>query len=256
VIAEFLEYRSWIGWVPIFALLAIPILLWRVLPLGLALLGAFVGLLAVFVAPPLGRDAEQFGPNLALGLVVGAVVGAVWGALFRVFRPSEHPRDAPATVVGWAVGLGVIGATFGGFVPGLRGGGAPDFNVEVLRTVAIGGGIGWSLGAIIGWWFGRSAPVPETWQRWWLAIGAAGIALFGAGIVASIPAHEFGPSIDEMSRWDRQQLPVIAAMYCIDTTIAVVTLVAVAVRGTGTGSIPCGRSRVGRRRVIDRALRA
>jgi hypothetical protein len=249
MIAEFASYRSWIAWVPIVAMLAIPLLLWRVLPLGLAILGAFVGFVLTLLEPPLGRDAEQFGPNLAVGLVGGAIVGAVVGGLIRILRPPDRPRDASAAVVGWAVGLGVIGALVGGFAPNFRGG-SPDLNVEVLGSVAVGGGVGWSVGAIVGRWFARSAPPPGAGQRWLLAIGAAGIAIIGAGIVVSIPAHAFGPSIDEVSRFDRQQLPFIAALYCIDTTIAVLTLVAVAVRGIGVAgsseavtvqSLPGGR---------------
>lgn len=124
-------------------LLAIPLMFRQVLPLCLALLGAFVGLVVTSLAPPLGRNAEQLGPN-----------------------------------------------------------------IRVL-----------------------------------LAIAAAVIAVVGAGIVASIQARSFGPSIDYLTRRERQQLPFIAALYCIDTTIAVLTLVAVAVRGTGVArpsALPAG----------------
>jgi len=68
----------------------------------------------------------------------------------------------------------------------------------------------------------------------------------GAAIVASIQQRSFGPSIDGMSRWDRQHLALTAALYCLDTTIAVLTLVAVAVRGSGppaTSQIPAAQLR-------------
>jgi len=37
-----------------------------------------------------------------------------------------------------------------------------------------------------------------------------------------------------MTRLERHRLPLIAAIYCIDTTIAVLTLVAIAVRDWGS----------------------
>jgi hypothetical protein len=55
--------------------------------------------------------------------------------------------------------------------------------------------------------------------------------VFGAGIVAAIQARAFGPSIDWMSRAERDSLPLVAALYCIDVVLAVSTLAAVAARG-------------------------
>jgi hypothetical protein len=95
----------------------------------------------------------------------------------------------------------------------------------VLLTIAVGGGLGWSVGAAIGWRAARSAPPPARAQRWILAVAAASIAVFGAAIVASIQQRSFGPSIEDMTRLERHRLPLIAALYCIDTTIAVLTLV-------------------------------
>jgi len=65
-------------------------------------------------------------------------------------------------------------------------------------------------------------------------VAAARIAVFGAAIVASIQGRSFGPSIEDMTRLERHRLPLIAAIYCIDTTIAVLTLVAIAVRDRGS----------------------
>ncbi|MGZ8577486.1 MAG: hypothetical protein ACXWYH_11860 [Actinomycetota bacterium] len=56
------------------------------------------------------------------------------------------------------------------------------------------------------------------------------IVPLGAGVVMSIQARAFGPSIDELSRWDRSLLPFAEAAFAIDTALAVVTLIAVALR--------------------------
>ncbi len=230
MIAGFANYRSWIEWVPLVGLLAIPILFRRVLAVSLAMVGAFVGFVAILSTMPLGSDAEQLGANVALGLAGGAVVGAITGVGLDVLRPRSQPRDASVIVVGLAVGLGVLGALIGAFGPALLGA-APDLNVAVLGMVAVGGGIGWSIGAAIGWHLARSAPSPGRFQRWVLAVAAVSIALFGASIVAAIQARAFGPSIDEMTRAERDSLPFVAALYCIDVVLAVSTLVAVAARG-------------------------
>ena len=230
MIAEFASYRSWIAWVPLVAMLAIPLLFRRVLVVSCALVGAFVGLVVIIATMPLGSDAEQLGANTAAGLGGGAAVGASVGLVLGVFRRGSRPRDASVIVVGWALGLGVLGALIGGFGPSLFGG-SPDLSVFVLGTVAVGGGIGWGLGAAIGWRLARGAPSPERLQRWILAVAAVSIALFGAGIVATIQSHAFGPSIDEMTRAERNSLPLIAALYCIDVALAVSTLAAVATRG-------------------------
>jgi hypothetical protein len=206
------------------------------------MLGSFVGFVATSLVPPLGRNAEQLGANLTVGMVSGAIVGALVGVLIQTVRPPTRTRDASVTVVGWAIGLGLLGAIAGGFLPGLFDG-RPDLSVEVLRTIAVGGGLGWSVGALVGWRQAREAPAPGILQRWLLAVAAAAIAIVGAGIVASIQARAFGPSIDYLTRHDRLQLPLIAGLYCIDTAIAVGTLVAVAVRGRGSGrtsELPAG----------------
>jgi hypothetical protein len=180
------------------------------------------------------------GANVALGLVGGAALGAILGAAVGR-RRGTTPLDASLKVVGYAVGLGLIGALVGGFAPSVLARKPPDLDVAVILLVAVGGGLGWSIGAVIGWWSARSAPPPGRTQRWILSMAAAGIALLGAAIVASIQQRSFGPSIDGLSRWDRQHLSLTAALYCVDTSIVVLTLVAVAVRSSGppaTSQIP------------------
>jgi hypothetical protein len=199
MIAEFANYRSWIAWVPIVGLLAVPLLFRRVLAVSLAAVGALIG------------------------LAIGAA------------RSGPEPRDASVIVVGSAIGAGVVGTLIGGFGPALLAGAPPDLNVTVLATVAVGGGVGWATGASIGWRRARTAPAPGAVQRGVLVVAAVSIAIFGAVIVATIQGHRFGPSIDEMTRAERDSLPLIAAVYCIDVAIAVSTLVAVAARGTGAG---------------------
>ena len=241
MIAEFANCRSWIAWVPIVSPLAIPILFRRIPIVSLAMVGAFVGFVAISLTMPLGSNAEQLGANVALGLLGGAAFGAILGAAVGRGDRTTTPPDASVTVLGYAVGLGLLGALVAGFAPSILVGQAPDLDVAVILLVAIGGGLGWSIGAAIGWWAARSAPPPGRTQRWLLGVGAAGVALTGASVVASIQDRSFGPSIDEMSRWDRQHLALIAALYCIDTTIAALTLVAVAIRGSGqpaTAHIP------------------
>jgi hypothetical protein len=230
MIAEFLNYRSWIAWVPLVALLAIPLLFRRVFVISGALVGAFVGLVVITATMPLGSEAEQLGANTAAGLVGGAGVGALVGLVLGAFRRGSHPRDASVIVVGWALGLGALGALVDGFGPSLFRG-SPDLSVPVLGTIAVGGGIGWGIGTAIGWRMARSAPAPERRQRWILAVAAASIALFGAAIVATIQSRAFGPSIDEMTRAERNSLPLIASLYCVDVALAVSTLVAVAAGG-------------------------
>lgn len=229
MIAEFASYRSWIEWVPLVALLAIPLVLRRVPLVSGALIGAFVGYVVIMATMPLGSDADQLGSNLAAGLAGGALVGALVGLVLGVLRP-QPPRDASVTVVGCALGLGVLGALVGGFGPSLFGG-LPDLNVATLGTIAVGGGMGWALGAAIGWRMARGAPAPDRSQRWILAVAGVSIALFGASIVAGIQARSFGPPIDGMTRVERDSLPLVAALYCIDVVLAVSTLAAVAARG-------------------------
>jgi hypothetical protein len=143
------------------------------------------------------------------------------------------------------MGFGVLGAIIGGFAPSFLGG-SSGFSVTAIGTIAVGGGIGWLFGATIGWHLARNAPPPGRGQRWILCVAAAGIALFGASIVAAIQAQQFGPSIDRLTRAERGALPLIAALYCIDVAIAVSTLLAVAARGIVPIAPPTGAAALAR----------
>jgi hypothetical protein len=103
--------------------------------------------------------------------------------------------------------------------------------VAVVATVAIGGGIRWAIGAAYGWHRARNAPAPSTAQRWILSIAACSAALFVASIVASIASRSFGPSIDEITRAERDALPLVCALYCVDAALVVSTFAAAAARG-------------------------
>jgi len=231
--------------VPIVALLAIPLVFRRLLAVSLALVGAFLGFVTISLTMPLGRGANQLGPNVAAGLVGGAVVGALVGVVLDALRPRSEPRDASVAVVGCAMGFGVLGAIVGGFAPSLRGG-SPALSVAAIGTIAVGGGIGWLFGATIGWRLARHAPQPGRVQRWILCVAAMGIALFGASIVAAIQARQFGPSIDRITRAERGALPLVAALYCIDVAIAVSTVLAAAARGIVPMAPPTGAGAVAR----------
>jgi hypothetical protein len=238
MVAEFANYESWIAWVPFVALLAIPLVLRRNLPLSLALAGSFVGMIFGTLVPPLGRDAEQFGPNLAVGLVGGAVARALLGLVIQATR-TNAPRDGSSIVLGLAIVLGIVGAVIGGFWPSLVGG-SPDLTIETLFSIAIGGGLGWVVGTLVGWRSARDAPEPDAVQRSLLVVAAIAIAMMGAVIVVTILGRQFGPSIDELTRHERHQLPTLAALYMVDTAIAVLTVLVLAGRGwhTTAATIP------------------
>lgn len=236
MLAEFANYESWIAWVPIVGVLAIPLALRRVLPLSLALVGSFVGLVWVSIAPPLGRNAEQLGPELALGLGVGAAVGLLIGIVIQTSRTGSQ-RDASAIVLGWAIVLGTAGALIGGFGPSLIDG-PPDLEIGTLFWIAIAGGLGWIAGTVAGWRVAGSAPMPDALQRTLLVVVAIAIAMFGAMIVVSIVGRQFGPSIDTFSRHDRQHLPILAWLWGLDTAVATLTVLVLALRGSRLMAAP------------------
>jgi hypothetical protein len=198
----------------------------------LALVGSFVGMVFVTLTPPLGRGAEQLGANLAVGLASGAVAGALIGLLIQSVR-TVPPRDASTIVLGWAIALGIGGATIGGFGPSVFGG-PPDLNIDILFSIAIGGGLGWIVGTLVGWRRMPKAPMPDALQRSLLVIAAIAIVMMGAATVVTILGRQFGPSIDELTRHERHQLPTLAALYAGDTAIAVLTVLMLAVRGSRT----------------------
>ena len=230
MVEELLDWQDYVGWIVLIApTVAFSLVFWRVKAVRYAIVGTMAGLIFVSMTMPLGSDAEALGTNLGVGLVGGALLGAVIGALLD---PSEDrpPRDASVRTVRAAMLGGLAGALIGGFLPSILDASAPDLTVSIILAVAVGGGLGWALAAVVGWVSSRGAPAPSTGQRWIVAIAAASIVPLGIGIVMSIEARAFGPSIDELSRSDRTLLPFAEAAFAIDTVLAVFTLVAVALR--------------------------
>src|SRR5437762_12742066 len=106
MIAGFANYRSWIDRVPIVSLLAMPLLFRQVPVISLAMVGAFVGFVAISLTMPLGSNAEQLGANVALGVLGGAVFGAFLGAAVVRGQSRTTTRDWSWTVVGHDVCVG------------------------------------------------------------------------------------------------------------------------------------------------------
>ena len=230
MIQQLLDWQDYVGWIVLIApTVAFSLLFWRVKAVRFAIVGTMAGFILVSLTMPLGSDAEAFGLNIGVGLTAGALLGAVIGALLD---PSERrtPRDASVRTIGPAMLGGIVGALIGGFAPAILDGSAPDLTVGIILAVAVGGGLGWALAAVVGWVTARGAPPPSTRQRWIVAVAAISIMPLGVGIVMSIEARCFGPSIDELSRSDRSLLPVAEAAFAIDTALAVFTLIAVALR--------------------------
>jgi hypothetical protein len=236
MIDELLEWQDYAVWIVLIApAIAFGLVFRRVKAVGFAVVGTMVGFIVVMMTMPLGTNAEQLGVNVAVGLVGGALLGGVIGALLD---PSEDrpPRDASVRTVRAAMLGGVAGAIVAGVLPAILDASAPDLTVSIILAVAVGGGLGWALAAVVGWVSSRGAPAPSTRQRWIVAIAAASIVPLGIGIVMSIEARAFGPSIDELSRSDRSLLPLAEAAFAIDTALAVFTLIAVALRNEGAGA--------------------
>ncbi len=230
MIQQLLDWQDYAGWIVLIApTVAFGLVFWRVKAVRYAIVGTMAGLILVSLTMPLGSDAEAFGLNIGIGLVGGALLGAAIGALLDPPK-GRTPRDASVRTVGPAMAGGLVGASIGGFLPAIIDGSAPDLTVGIILAVAVGGGLGWALAAVVGWMSSRSAPAPSTKQRWILAFAAASIVPWGIGIVMSIEARSFGPSIDELSRWDRSLLPYAEVAFAIDTALAVLTMIAVAFR--------------------------
>lgn len=230
VIQELLDWQDYIAWIGLIApTVAFSLVFWKVKALRFAIVGTMAGFILVSLTMPLGTDAEALGLNIGAGLLGGALLGAVIGGLLD---PSEDrpPRDASVRTVGPAMMGGLVGALIGGFLPAILDGSAPDLTMSIILAVAVGGGLGWALAATVGWLSSRRAPAPSTRQRWIVAIAALSLVPLGIGIVMSIEARDFGPSIDKLSRSDRSLLPVAEAAFAIDTVLAVFTLIAVALR--------------------------
>jgi hypothetical protein len=232
-VQEIVEYRDWIGWVvPIWLVAALAAALRGVPILGFSIVGALAGFVLVSVAPPLGRDAEQFGPNLAVGLTGGAVVGALIGAVHRsgsAATAQRRRRRSKVSVVGIAIVSGVTGLLLLGFGVALVREFPPDVDPVTLGAGLVGGGLGWLTGTLVGWRATRDGDPPNSRERWLLFSAVLPIAIMGALAASSVRDATFGPMMDGVG----PRHPLLArleAFVWIDTAIGIVTVVAVALR--------------------------
>jgi hypothetical protein len=255
VLEQIIDYRDWIGWVvPIWFVVVLGLVLRRVPVLGLAIVGTFAGYVFVSIAPPAGRNAEQFGANVAVGLIGGALIGALIGAILRSgsSTKSERRRDRSMTVIGVAVASGVAGAVILGFGVALVREIPPDLDLTTMGAAFAGGGLGWVIGALVSWYATRDADPPDTVDRWILLSAILPIAILGVMLATSVRSAEFGPMIEGI-RLRNPQLGPLGALVWIDTAIGIITVVAVALRRASTGARE-GRSSLVRDPASSRSL--
>ena len=160
------------------------------------------------------------GGGIALGIAVGI------GIAHAKRRDSRWVRDGSVVAIGPAMTLGVIGLIVGSFIPALLQGSPPDMDPDLLVAAALGGGIGWCAGAVIGWQRAGDATLPSVAQRRFLYAMAFTFALLG--IVVAIVIRN-GPSFDGV-RADDPRLRSAVALVCVDTALSVATVLAVAKR--------------------------
>ena len=230
VVAEIAHYRSWIAWVPILAPLFATALVFRRVPaVSLGVLGGLVGLAAVSVASIFGWVEEPttlllgMGGGVALGIAVGI------GVDHAKRRDPRWVRDSSVLTIGPAITLGVIGLIVGSFIPALLQESPPDMDPDLLVAAALGGGIGWCAGAVIGWQRAGDATLPSVAQRRSLYAMAVSFALLGTVVAFVIRNGPGGPSFDGV-RDDDPRLRSAAALVCVDTALSVATVLAVAKR--------------------------
>ena len=234
MIAEFANHHSWIAWVPIVSPFVAGALVFRRMPtVPLAILGGLAGLALGACAPLIGIRDDWVMVQLCLS-IAGSVVGGVWGSSIGARLRRRGPRDPDGSLVtiALAVGLGLAGLLAGALAPAMLQGRAPDMDIDVIVSSALGGGLGWCLGSAIGWHRSRERARPTTAQRRLLVVMAGTIALLGIAIGTQISAARFGPSIDEI-RWDDPRLPPTAMLVYLDTAVAAFTLLALAQRRSG-----------------------
>ena len=116
-------------------------------------------------------------------------------------RVAEVARGRRSSWVPLAIGLaipfGVVGLLVGAFLPSLLEHGAPDFSIAVLTASTIGAGIGWFVGASIGYWVRRKSPPTSEVQVWALRIVAVIVVLTGLWMANGVLAGgAYGPMID------------------------------------------------------------
>ena len=229
-----MDYRDWIGWiVPIWLVAALGLALRRAPMLGLSIVGAFAGFVLISIAPPLGRNAEEFGSNVAVGLIGGAVAGALIAAAFGSDAPAivTRRRGRSMMVVGVAVASGVAGAVILGFGLALLREVPPDLDLVTFRAALAGGGIGWVAGALVGWRVTRDSRPTRPSERRVLLSAALPIAILGVSLASSVRDAAFGPMIDDVWRHD-PLLGSLEAWVWLDTAIGILTVVVVALRRT------------------------
>ena len=231
MLADYTEVHRWIAWVPIVAPLVACALVFRRMPLiPLMIVGGLAGLGLGALAPAVGLEDDwttvQLFASLS-GLAVGSVAGVEVGDRLR--RRGPRDPDGSLVTVGLAIGLGLAGLLIGGLIPALRRGEPPDLDLDVIVASAIGGGIGWAVGATIGWRRTRGRPPPTTLQRVLLGVMAAAIVLFGVAAANEIRGARFGPAIDDV-RPRNPRLPPIAALVIADAALGGLTLAALAAR--------------------------
>ena len=145
----------------------------------------------------------------------------------------QEARPFPrAWVVAIAIVWGIIGTVVGLAITLWRQGdplGDPEFPAIFMNAIwafcgaALGGGIGWLLGAVVGWRAVRSESPPQPDAGSWpIRILALGFVVTGAVVVRAIPS---GPP-DLLS----YQAAPLRALVILDTTLAVVTLLVVSLR--------------------------
>jgi hypothetical protein len=238
VLEQIIDYRDWIGWVvPIWFVAVLGLVLRRVPWLGLAIVGAFAGYVFVSIAPPVGRNAEQFGANVAVGLIVGALIGALIGAILRSKPPTmpERRRDRSMTVIGVAVASGAAGAVILGFGVALLREIPPDLDLITMGAAFAGGGLGWVVGALVSWHATQGTDPPGWSDRSILLSAVLPIAILGVMLASSVRSAEFGPMIDGIGPRNRLLGP-LGALVWIDTAIGIITVVVVALRRASTGA--------------------
>jgi hypothetical protein len=216
------------GWVVMLApLLATALVFRRVPTVSLGIVGVLLGLAWVSMFAYVGREEDPLG---MLGMVLGfggIVVGAGIGHIKR--RDPTWVRDGSVATIGLAMSLGFVGLLLGGFIPALLQQSTPDMDVDVIVAAALGGGVGWCVGARVAWVRTRDAILPGVAQRWSLYVMALTIAILGTVVSLGVRSGVGGPSFDGVSRHDAG-LPIAAAVVLVDTALAVVTVLAAAMR--------------------------
>ena len=211
-------------WALLASLITTALVFRRVPAFTLAIVGGLIGLAAAVAVPLINASSWPASLLLVPG---GIIVGAVRGCVIAVTKRTAPMwvRDASTGMIGPAIALGTIGLVLGGFA------GGADMSPDVLVSAAIGGGVGWSMGAAIGWERTRDVPAPGTAQRWFLGLLAVTVAILGALIATTVGRGLGGPSFDGVSPRD-PGFAIAAAVLAFDTGLAVLTIVAVIYRSS------------------------